>query len=59
MKALQISKYGNPAEGWNWWTSPNLMLPKADEVLVAVEYAPINQSEQLKIMRRYPLLPSA
>jgi hypothetical protein len=28
--------------------------PKANEALAAMEYAPINQSEHLKIMDRYP-----
>jgi NADPH:quinone reductase-like Zn-dependent oxidoreductase len=59
MKALQISKYGIPAEVVQLVETPEPDAPKADEVLVAVEYAPINQSELLKIMGRYPLLPAS
>jgi NADPH:quinone reductase-like Zn-dependent oxidoreductase len=33
--------------------------PAANEVLVAVECASINQSEGLKIMGRYPVLPAS
>jgi len=38
---------------------PEPDLTKADEVLAAVEYAPINHSEILKITKRYPLLPES
>ncbi len=59
MEALQISKYGVPAEVVELVDLPDPDAPKANEVLVAVEYAPINQSEQLKIMGRYPVLPTS
>jgi NADPH:quinone reductase-like Zn-dependent oxidoreductase len=59
MKALQISKYGVPAEVVQLVETAEPEDPKADEVLVAVEYAPINHSEELKIMGRYPLLPAS
>src|SRR5713101_2298860 len=59
MKALQISKYGMPAEMVHLVETPEPNDPKAGEVLVAVEYAPINHSEILKIMGRYPLLPAS
>ncbi len=59
MKALQMSKHGMPAEVVQLVELPEPDGPKADEVLVAVEYAPINHSELLKITRRYPLLPAS
>jgi len=59
MEALQISRYGVPAEVVELVEIPDPEAPQANEVLVAVEYAPINQSEQLKIMGRYPLLPTS
>lgn len=59
MEALQISKYGVPSEVVELVDTPDPDAPKASEVLVAVEYAPINQSEQLKIMGRYPVLPTS
>src|SRR5713101_364448 len=58
MKALQISKYGVPEEVVELVDIPEPDAPKADELLVAVEYAPINNSELLKIKGRYPLLPA-
>ncbi len=59
MKALQISKYGVPEEVVELVDIPEPDAPKADELLVAVEYAPINNSELLKIKGRYPLLPAS
>lgn len=57
MKVLQMSKYGIPTEVVHLVEAPEPESPKPDEVLAAVEYAPINNSEVLKIMGRYPLLP--
>ncbi|MCU1278269.1 MAG: Alcohol dehydrogenase GroES domain protein, partial [bacterium] len=59
MKALQMTKYGAPQEVVELVDLPEPEAPKADEVLAAVEYAPINHSEILKITKRYPLLPSS
>ncbi len=59
MKALQMSEYGAPQEVVELVDIPEPPAPKVDEVLAAVEYAPINQSELLKIMGRYPLLPAS
>ena len=59
MEALQISKYGVPAEVVELVDLPDPDAPKSNEVLVAVEYAPINQSEQPKIMGRYRVLPTS
>ena len=49
MKALQMAKYGAPQGVVELVDLPEPEAPKADEVLVAVEYAPINHSEILKI----------
>jgi len=59
MKALQMSKYGIPSEVVQLADIPEPNSPKPNEVLVAVEYAPINHSEELKIMGRYPILPTS
>jgi trans-2-enoyl-CoA reductase len=59
MKVLQMSKYGVPHEVVELVDLPEPEAPSADEVLAAVEYAPINHSELLKIMGRYPLLPTS
>jgi hypothetical protein len=42
MKALQISRYGAPKDVVELVDLPEPHAPKADEVLVAVEYPPIN-----------------
>lgn len=59
MKALQMSNYGVPQEVVELVDLPEPEAPRADDVLAAVEYAPINHSEILKIIRRYPLLPAS
>jgi NADPH:quinone reductase-like Zn-dependent oxidoreductase len=57
MKALQISRYGKPHEVVELVDLPDPGSPGSGEVLAAVEYAPINISEILRIMGQYPLLP--
>src|SRR5271170_1130784 len=59
MKALQMTKFGAPQQVVELVELPEPDAPKADELLAAVEYAPINHSELLKITKRYPLLPSS
>jgi NADPH:quinone reductase-like Zn-dependent oxidoreductase len=59
MKALQMFEYGVPHEVVELVDLPEPEAPRADEVLAAVEYAPINHSEILKITKRYPLLPAS
>jgi len=59
MKALQMSKYGIPSEVVKLVDIPEPDHPKPNEVLVAVEFSPINHSEELKIMGRYPILPTS
>ena len=57
MKALQISRYGVPQEVVGLVDLPDPGAPGSGEVSMAVEYAPINISELLTIMGRYPLRP--
>jgi len=59
MQALQIARFGTPAEVVHLVNLPEPEAPKAGEVLAAVEYAPINHSEMLKIEGHYPLLPAS
>ena len=59
MKALQIARHGAPYEVVELVELPEPAAPGSDEVLVAVEYAPINFSEILRILGRYPLLPAS
>jgi len=59
VKALQIVRFGMPHEVVELVDLPDPGAPGPSEVLAAVEYAPINISEILKIMGRYPVLPSS
>jgi NADPH:quinone reductase-like Zn-dependent oxidoreductase len=59
MKALQMLRYGAPPEVVELADVPEPAAPGAGEVLVAVEYAPINNSELLKITNRYPIRPAS
>jgi len=58
MYALQISTFGEPSDVLELVTIPEPHDPLANEVLVAVEYAPISNSDLLTIRGQYPLLPS-
>lgn len=57
MKALQIERHGAPSDVVKLADLPEPGRPKRDEVLVGIEYAPINMSEILRILGKYPLLP--
>lgn len=59
MKALQMTRFGVPQDVVELVDLPEPEAPKADEVLAAVEFAPINNSEILKITKRYALLPDS
>jgi NADPH:quinone reductase-like Zn-dependent oxidoreductase len=59
MKALQMTRFGAPEEVVELADVPEPAAPGPEEVLVASEYAPINHSEILKIVGRYPLLPTS
>ncbi len=58
MDALQISTFGEPSDVVERVKIPDPDAPMANEVLVAVEYAPINSSELLTIRGQYGVLPS-
>ncbi len=58
MYALQISTFGEPSDVLELVKIPDPHDPLANEVLVAVEYAPISNSDLLTIRGQYPLLPS-
>ena len=59
MKALQISRLGAPEEVVELADVAEPAGPGVGEVLVASEYAPINHSEILRILGRYPLRPTS
>ncbi len=57
MQALQIARFGDPSEVVELVELPDPKVPSAGEVLIAVEYAPINTSALLLISGRYGLRP--
>src|SRR5260370_10491046 len=58
MRALQIATFGDPAEVVQLVEIPEPDDPRAGEVLVAVEYAPINTSALLLIRGIYGVRPA-
>jgi NADPH:quinone reductase-like Zn-dependent oxidoreductase len=58
MYALQISSFGEPSDVLELVKLPDPHDPLANEVLVAMEYAPINGSDLLTIRGQYGRLPS-
>jgi NADPH:quinone reductase-like Zn-dependent oxidoreductase len=58
MYALQISRFGEPSDVVELVKLPDPHDPLANEVLVAVEYAPINGSDLLTIRGQYGSLPA-
>jgi NADPH:quinone reductase-like Zn-dependent oxidoreductase len=47
MKAIQLTKYGEPEEGLRFAEIPEPDRPKAGQILIRVEYAPINDNDML------------
>jgi len=57
MKAVVLTAYGEPATGLEFRELPEPAGPGADQVLVGVEYAPVNFSDILVAQGLYPLHP--
>src|SRR5258708_25045459 len=61
MQAIQIERFGNPAEVLKVVDIPDVGAPAEGEVVIALEASPINMSDLLMISGRYgyrPKLPS-
>jgi len=58
MYALQISRFGEPSDVLELVKLPDPHDPLANEVLLAVEYAPISDSDLSTIRGQYGMLPS-
>src|SRR5262249_2780069 len=61
MKAIQIETFGNPAEVLKIVDVPDVGVPRAGEVVIALEASPINQYDLLMIAGGYgyrPQLPA-
>jgi NADPH:quinone reductase-like Zn-dependent oxidoreductase len=57
MRAIHLSVYGNPVDGLGVVDISEPKAPGANEVLVAMEYSPINPSDLLVARGAYPLRP--
>ena len=57
MKAIQIASYGNPLEVIEIIDLPEPPPPGAGEVLIAIEYAPLNHNDLLLIGGSFPVHP--
>lgn len=58
MYALQFSTFGEPAEVMELVTLPDPAPPKAHEVLIGMEYAPLNPVDLLRARGWYGVLPA-
>jgi NADPH:quinone reductase-like Zn-dependent oxidoreductase len=57
MKAVVLTTYGDPVTGLEYRDVPEPEKPGVDQVLVGVEFAPINFSDILVARGLYPLRP--
>jgi NADPH:quinone reductase-like Zn-dependent oxidoreductase len=57
MRAIHLSAYGNPIDGLGMADVPEPKAPGVNEVLVAIEYSPINPNDLLVAQGAYPLRP--
>ena len=61
MRAVQLTAYGNPVEGLNYVDIPEPKAPGTNQVLIGVEFSPLNPSDLLLAKGIYgvrPALPS-
>jgi len=61
MRAVQLIAYGDPIEGLKYVDMPEPEAPAPDQVLIAVEFSPLNQSDLLLARGMYgtrPALPT-
>ena len=57
MRAAQLIAYGNPVDGLQFAEVAEASAPGAGEVLIAVEYSPVNLNDLLVARGLYPLHP--
>ena len=57
MRAIHLSAYGNPIDGLGVVDVPEPKAPGTNEVLVAIEYSPINPNDLLVARGAYPIRP--
>jgi NADPH:quinone reductase-like Zn-dependent oxidoreductase len=47
MRAVQLTAYGNPVEGLNYVDIPAPAAPGPSQVLIGIEFSPLNPSDLL------------
>ena len=57
MRAIHLLAYGNPIDGLGMANVPEPKAPSTNEVLVAIEYSPVNPNDLLVAQGVYPLRP--
>jgi NADPH:quinone reductase-like Zn-dependent oxidoreductase len=57
MRAIHLLAYGNPIDGLGMADVPEPKAPRTNEVLVAIEYSPVNPNDLLVAQGVYPLRP--
>jgi NADPH:quinone reductase-like Zn-dependent oxidoreductase len=58
MQAIQLTKYGDPEEGLRLAEIPEPNLPEPGQILIRVEYAPINDNDILLARGLYTIRPN-
>jgi NADPH:quinone reductase-like Zn-dependent oxidoreductase len=58
MRAVQLTAYGNPLEGLNYVDIPEPKAPGPNQVLIAVEFSPLNPSDLLLAQGIYGIHPA-
>ena len=58
MRAVQLTAYGNPVEGLKYVDIPGPDAPGPNQVVIGVEFCPINPSDLLLAKGMYALRPA-
>jgi NADPH:quinone reductase-like Zn-dependent oxidoreductase len=58
MRAVQLTAYGNPVEGLKYVDIPAPDAPGPNQVLIGVEFCPINPSDLMLVQGIYALHPA-
>src|SRR5580658_3830865 len=58
MRAVQLTVYGNPVEGLNYVDIPEPEAPGPNQVLIGVEFSPVNPSDLLLARGIYGIRPA-
>ena len=57
MRAVQLTAFGNPVDGLEYVDMPEPDAPGADQVLISVEFSPINPNDLMVAQGIYAFRP--